>query len=71
MASAEVTKAAKDHNVPVSWVECAYNIYDVRERGLDFACYYGLAMCMQHIHDHVKCMINARIYLNSHNKDLL
>lgn len=71
MISKEVIQAAKDHHVAVTWVNEAYKIYDVHERGLAFACYYSLAMCMEHIHDHVDCMKKARLYLESHNKDLL
>tara|TARA_R110000772_G_C13310322_1_gene440432 strand:+ start:29537 stop:29752 length:216 start_codon:yes stop_codon:yes gene_type:complete len=71
MISKEIIKAAKDHNVPPSWVDEVCNIYDVRERGLAFACYYSLAKCMEHIHNHEDCMKKARLYLESHNKDLL
>jgi hypothetical protein len=62
----DITAAAKEHCVPVSWVESACEIYDVRERGLDFACYYSVAKCMEKIHNHQECMKKARDYLESH-----
>ena len=71
MVSEEIIKAAKDHNVPVSWVEKSYKIYDVFERGLDFACYYGVAKFMHRVTDHAECMKKAIVYLNSHRSNVL
>ena len=59
----DIIKAAKDHGVPDSWVHEALRNYDVEERGLSFACYYGAAMqnCKP---NHIEFMQQARRSLN-------
>ena len=60
----DVIQAAKDHGVQANWVHEALLNYDVKERGLSFACYYGAAMQNVKARDHVAFMKQAMKSLN-------
>tara|TARA_R110000803_G_scaffold33513_2_gene73339 strand:- start:262 stop:477 length:216 start_codon:yes stop_codon:yes gene_type:complete len=64
MRNQDIIQAAKDHGMPISWVHEALVNYDVRERGVSFACYYGAAMQNAKTYNHVLFMQEAARYLN-------
>lgn len=66
MRNQDIIAAAKKHGVPISWVHEALVNYNVRERGLSFACYYGVAMQNHASCDPVLWMEQATQYLSDY-----
>tara|TARA_R110000868_G_scaffold125265_3_gene331009 strand:+ start:809 stop:1024 length:216 start_codon:yes stop_codon:yes gene_type:complete len=66
MKNQDIIAAAKKHGVPISWVHEALVNYNVRERGLSFACYYAVAMQNHTTLNHTLWMQQAVQYLSSY-----
>ena len=65
----EVTQAAERHLIPEIWLKDALLVFDVAERGLDFAACYAGELNDAGETDHVTCMQRAVVLLDMYRTE--